>query len=69
MARTPSQIGMGVAAARAMAIPGMPSPMGTQSPRQGSVRNNNNNKVADKVVADTSPEEVTGLITGAIRTA
>jgi simple sugar transport system ATP-binding protein len=26
-------------------------------------------KVADKVVADTSPEEVTGLITGAIRTA
>jgi simple sugar transport system ATP-binding protein len=26
-------------------------------------------KVTDKVVADTSPEEVTGLITGAIRTA
>jgi len=26
-------------------------------------------KVADKAVARTSPEEVTGLITGAIRTA
>jgi simple sugar transport system ATP-binding protein len=26
-------------------------------------------KVADKVIADTSPEEVTGLITGAIRDA
>jgi simple sugar transport system ATP-binding protein len=27
------------------------------------------NKVADKLIAQTSPEEVTGLITGAIRAA